>query len=133
MRDGRLKSVLARAPLGLEVVAVYGRVRWLMWRRADVRDVLEALRRRRRSPRPSNDDPARLARAVARTLRPLPADTRCLAQSLTLAGLLARRGRTGRLVIASRPAPFLAHAWVELDGRPLLPRHDFADHRLVEL
>ena len=125
-------------PLGLEVVAAYVRVRWLMWRRTDVREVLQALRRPSDRARGAHgggggDDPVRLGRAVARTLAPLPTDTRCLVQSLTLTSLLARRGLRGCVVIGSRPAPFAAHAWVELDGRPLLDPYEFADQRLVEL
>ena len=64
----------------------------------------------------------RLGRAVTRTLRLVPADSRCLMRSLVLTGLLARRGIDSSLVIGVRPeGEFGAHAWVEHDGRPLLP------------
>jgi hypothetical protein len=77
---------------------------------------------------------ARLAGATERVLRLIPADTRCLNQSLVLSALLARRGIDSRVVIgvSSSHESFGAHAWVEVDGRPLLARaHEHA--RLVEL
>ena len=76
----------------------------------------------------------RLARAVRRTLRTLPADSRCLMQSLVLTRLLARRGRSASLVIGVSPAgTFTAHAWVEREGVPLLPTHEDEFSRLAEL
>lgn len=76
----------------------------------------------------------RLGRAVARTLSLIPGDTRCLARSLVLTRLLARRGIPAKLVIGARTAPdFLAHAWVEYDGQPVLSPGDGSFGRLVEL
>ncbi len=76
----------------------------------------------------------RLARAVVATLRLLPGDTRCLLRSLVLTRLLARRGIPSRLVIAARTDPeFLAHAWVECGGAPVLDPGDETFGRLVEL
>lgn len=76
----------------------------------------------------------RLGRAVARTLRLVPGDTRCLVRSLVLTRLLARRGVPTKLVIGARAAPdFLAHAWVEYDGDPVLSPGDGSFGRLVEL
>ncbi len=75
-----------------------------------------------------------LASAVMRTLALLPGDTRCLARSLVLLRLLARRGIPATLVIATRTTPsFAAHAWVEHAGRPVLPPGDGSFGRLVEL
>jgi hypothetical protein len=55
-------------------------------------------------------------------------------QSLTLSALLARRGYSSMLVIGVRAGEaFGAHAWVELDGRPLLPPGGDTFQRLVEL
>jgi hypothetical protein len=55
-------------------------------------------------------------------------------QSLTLSALLARRGYASKLVIGVQAGEaFGAHAWVELDGRPLLPPGGEAFQRLVEL
>jgi hypothetical protein len=63
----------------------------------------------------------RLSRAVERTLGPLPTDSRCLVRAVVLLRLLARRGRRGQIVIGVRKAgSFGAHAWVELDGRPVV-------------
>lgn len=76
----------------------------------------------------------RLARAVDRTLALLPGDTRCLTRSLVLSSLLSRRGTKGAIVIGVRPGEsFGAHAWVELDGRPLQPPGGTTYPRLVEL
>jgi len=41
----------------------------------------------------------------------------CLQRSVVAARLLRKAGVDARLVIGYRPAPFLSHAWVEVDGR----------------
>ena len=41
----------------------------------------------------------------------------CLQRSVCTARLLRKHGANARLVIGYRPAPFFAHAWVEVDGR----------------
>ena len=125
-----------RAWLVAEVLVTYGLVRWSV-RRRDLPTVVAALRRprRRRAPRGALDaDERRLAGAAVRVLERVPGDSRCLTRSLVVLAMLARRGRAARLVLAARPAPtFAAHAWVERDGRPLLPTRDFDDARLAEL
>jgi hypothetical protein len=64
----------------------------------------------------------------------VPGDTRCLARSLVLTRLLARRGIPAKLVIGARGGPdFLAHAWVEHSGEPVLSPGDGSFGRLVEL
>ena len=74
----------------------------------------------------------RLGIATLSTLRLLPSDSRCLVRSLVVLRLLARRSLDGRLVIGVRPGrDFLAHAWVEYEGRPILPPGEF--ERLMEL
>jgi hypothetical protein len=76
----------------------------------------------------------RLGWAVTRTLSTLPLDDRCLAQSLVLTGLLARRQTPNALVIGAHPgAEFGAHAWIEVDGVPVLATDDAKFPRLVEL
>lgn len=76
----------------------------------------------------------RLGRAVQLTLRLVPGDTRCLTRSLVLTQLLSRRGIPAKLVIGARSEPsFLAHAWVECSGHPVLPTGDGTFGRLVEL
>lgn len=75
-----------------------------------------------------------LASAVTRVVERLPTDSRCLVQSLVLTGALARRGIAATVVVAVRTEPaFAAHAWVELDGFPLLPAGDRRMERLVEV
>jgi hypothetical protein len=88
---------------------------------------------RLRSPRPRRGElpltngrvhGRRLGAIVTRTLGLLPVRSTCLVRSLVMLRMLAARGLNGELVIAAAPSetkPLDAHAWVELDGRPLLP------------
>jgi hypothetical protein len=126
-----------RAALAAEIVAAYLRARRRL-RREPIERVVAHLRADgpapTRQPAEALPEAARLGRAVVRTLAFLPGDTRCLRRSLVLTRLLARRGIPGRLVIGARTRPaFLAHAWVELDGVPVLATDDAAFGRLVEL
>lgn len=77
----------------------------------------------------------RVGRTVARTLDLLPTDSSCLVRSTVLVRLLLRRGIESSLVIAvgGDGDSFIAHAWVEHHGVPLLnPGRDDLT-RLVEL
>jgi Transglutaminase-like superfamily len=127
-----------RARLGAEILVAYVRVRWLL-RSTDAISTVNRLRARRRR-RPGAPEPAtdlilgrRLGHAVEKVLRPLPTDVRCLSQSLTLLTVMERRGLRPTLVIAVRARPFAAHAWIELDGQPLLAPADPDHERLTEL
>jgi Transglutaminase-like superfamily len=127
-------SVLERAALAGEIAVSYVRVRLLM-RRQDMRDAVAAIRAR---ARPATGDTAQFAAHLGAVvdgyIGRLPGDTRCLARSLVLMTMLARRGLDGTLIIGVRTAPaFGAHAWVELDGRPLLQPIEPTGKRLVEL
>lgn len=135
-----LEGPLPAAPklrLALEVVTAFPAARL----GARSNDVRRALRRVRGSsePRPAADPASieharRLGRAVARTMRWLPGDTRCLTQSLVLSRMLARRGMHSTLVIGVRSVgEFGAHAWVEVGGAPVLPPRAEDFHRLIEL
>jgi hypothetical protein len=126
-----------RAELAAEIVVAYARARREL-RRAPIEEVVGKLRAG--APAAGGEGPAPLAEAqrlghiVVRTLRFLPGDTRCLRRSLVLTQLLARRGISARLVIGARTAPdFLAHAWVEHDGTPVLSPEGSSFGRLVEL
>ena len=107
--------------------------------RAPIESVIATLRSDSSLPPPVRGpsalaDARRLGWIVARTLRLMPGDTRCLARSLVLTRLLARRGITAKLVIGARAKPdFLAHAWVECEGCPVLSAGDGSFGRLVEL
>lgn len=142
---GRL-PVATKLRLATEVLRTFASVRRRM-KATDVRDLLAELRAEG-PPSPREPDAAatrdalRLGRAVSRTLGPLPVDATCLARSLVLVAMLARRGLPATLVIGVRPggrrnaeAPanggFGAHAWVEVGGRPVLEPGDFA--RLTDL
>jgi hypothetical protein len=127
-----------------EVYVAYCHVRWWL-RRHEIAEVL----RRLRSWGPADAGVAsgfeddvrhgylsglRLGRAVIGSLRLLPTDSRCLTRSLVLTGLLARRGIASSLIIGVRPDPeFVAHAWVEYAGEPLLPPGETSLGRLTEM
>ncbi len=67
------------------------------------------------------------ARAIVSVSVRGPLTFTCLEQGLALVSLLALRQMPGRLVIGVSRAPFVAHAWVECDGRILLgesAKHD---------
>lgn len=124
-----------RARLGTEIVIAYLRAQ-LALRRAPITSVVERLRLTSTSTPGADalEEALRLGRAVSRTLALLPGDTRCLRRSLVLLQLLTRRGISARLVIAARTDPdFLAHAWVEHDGVPVLVPASDSFGRLVEL
>jgi hypothetical protein len=129
------RGVLSKAALAVEIVVLYARARRVMGD-DDLPKALEVMRDRRlRAGETVSLDEARAtARAVTRTLRVIPLDTRCLAQSLVLAAALARRSTPSSVVIAVRPGnDFVAHAWVELDGEPLLPTGTPGFQRLASL
>ncbi|AOJ68909.1 MULTISPECIES: lasso peptide biosynthesis B2 protein [Burkholderia] len=73
--------------------------------------------------RPANGAPARgndASHTVERFLRASiwsPFRITCLQMSLALATHLRRENVPAQLVIGVRPMPFVAHAWVEVDGR----------------
>ena len=128
----------ARALLVGEVVAAYVQARRKL-RKSPIEPVLAALRSDASPPALVHGpqgfaEARRLGWIVGRTLKFVPGDTRCLARSLVLTRLLARRGIAAKLVIGARADPeFLAHAWVECDGRPVLSPGDGSFARLVEL
>jgi Transglutaminase-like superfamily len=126
--DGPDLSWPQKVGLAAEILLVYPRVRWLLWRRDLPTAVAEVRRRTSKESSPAQPPSPgfywrcrRFGRAVNRTLSLLPTDSRCLARSLVLVSMLARRGIASRLVIGTRQGPdFAAHAWVELRGAPLL-------------
>jgi hypothetical protein len=142
MPAARPLSASERVLLAGEIVAAYARARRELGR-APIASVMTRLRAQQgASITPASAmataatlaEARRLGRAVARTLALLPGDTRCLVRSLVLTRLLARRGIQAKLVIGARAAPdFLAHAWVEHAGDPVLAPGDGSFARLVEL
>jgi hypothetical protein len=113
-------SVREKLALVAEILAAYVVVRRRMMRENDIRVNRPVARR--------------LARAVTRTLTPLPTDNRCLARSLVLDRLLERRSLQSVVVVAVRSEPdFAAHAWVEHDGLAVLPPGSSSFQRLIEL
>jgi hypothetical protein len=128
-----------RARLAVEILLAYAQARREL-RRAPIAEAVASLRSAPTSdpPGPAGEsalqEARRLGAAVNRLLALVPGDTRCLARSLVLTRLLARRGIPAKLVIGARAAPdFLAHAWVEYGGDPVLAAGDGSFGRLVEL
>jgi Transglutaminase-like superfamily len=134
---GRSLGTRGRLRLIVEIVVAYVNAYRAM-RRVPIEQVVARLRADlpaggREGPQ-ALEEAVRLGRAVVRTLAFLPGDTRCLRRSLVLTSLLARRGISAQLVIGARTAPeFLAHAWVEHEGNPVLSPEGDSFGRLVEL
>jgi Transglutaminase-like superfamily len=130
--------MVGRIRLMSEIVGAFLRTRRALARAPIATAVADLRWQSSRSPPCKCGDPLVEARhlgsAVTRTLVLLPGDTRCLAQSLVLIRLLARRDIPATLVIGTRTSPsFAAHAWVEHAGRPVLPPGDGSFGRIVEL
>jgi hypothetical protein len=64
------------------------------------------------------------ARTVAMAAALFPGRAVCLEQSIALYLVLRRRGFPAQLRIGVQPYPFRAHAWVELDQRPIFENED---------
>jgi hypothetical protein len=134
----RRLTPIERGLLAGEIAIAYVRARERL-RHGSIDAVLCELRSRsspapRRATAETLAEARRLGRAVTRVLRLLPGDTRCLVRSLVLTQLLATRGTTTKLVIGTRTGPdFLAHAWVEYEGEPVLSPGDGSFGRLAEL
>jgi hypothetical protein len=132
-------SPVARVRLAGEIVRTYCRVRYLLWRHDEFPDAVGQLRKTQRRLKPHEgrselEAGFGLGNAVVKTLTVLPTDSRCLMRSLVLMSVLSRRGIESQLVIGVRSAgdEFAAHAWIEYEGKALLPPgEDFA--RLTEL
>jgi len=54
-----------------------------------------------------------------------PGRAECLEQSLVAYVLLRRRGVPVQLKLGVQPYPFHAHAWIELNGRPISEPDDY--------
>ena len=129
--------VARRALLGAEIVVAYAQARWRL-RRRDLPTTLAELRSypadRRLEGEQARAVAVRLAGASRRVMSLIPSDTRCLMRSLVMTRLLARRGVDTTLVLAVRTSDeFLAHAWVEVDGHPVLEPASKPFERLAEL
>jgi hypothetical protein len=130
-------SPLRKAMLIGEIVLAYAHSRRLM-RGRGLPATLRDLRGRTEGGKQTEEGivtAVRLGRATGRTLGALPADSRCLMQSLVVSRLLDRRGIASTLVIGvQEPGEhFGAHAWVEVAGQPVLESGGGAFGRLVEL
>ncbi len=129
---------VSRLRLAAEILVAYVRVRWTMRTNEPAQAVAKLRAYAKRHPLAGYEDRElvagwRLGSAVTKTLRPLPTDSRCLMRSLTLLTIMERRSLSPTLVIAVRPQPFAAHAWIEWRGAALLPASDPGYERITEL
>ena len=130
-------SVWRKLSVATEAFRAYAHVRWVISRN-DLGEAVAVLRRPSgREVKSGLEEQlagVRLGRAVTRTLRVLPTDSRCLMQALVLLELAARRGIAATLVIGVQAGPdFRAHAWLETAGVPLLWDGGPEYERLLEL
>lgn len=75
-------------------------------------------------PMAARDGAERQARAVAVAAAFFPGRAICLEQSIALFLVLRWRRVPAVLRIGVQPYPFAAHAWIELDGQPVLENED---------
>jgi Transglutaminase-like superfamily len=129
-------STIAKLAMSIEILVAYRRVQRAL-RRQSLPTAAAAMRRcgggMGQAPENACMAGLRMGAAVTRVLGALPRDPRCLTTSLVLIALLARRGIPATVVIGVRLDPFAAHAWVEHDGRPLLPPATAPFERLLEV
>jgi hypothetical protein len=90
--------------------------------------------RRLANGRPQDADPGvarelveRSARRVAKAAAFHPGRAECLEQSLVLWLFLRRRGIPAELRIGVQTRPFMAHAWVEYESRPVNERTEYVE------
>ena len=133
---GRRMSLAKRAALTGEIIGTYRRARRLhgpsilprRWRRSGRKPAPPA-KQITADPGARLFAAVRIGRAVILVLGRLPADRRCLIRSLVVSSMLARRQIPARLVLGVRPDaddPFLAHAWVEHAGVPVIPHEGYS-------
>ena len=117
----QLSSPLREGPARRGHRRLYGRVRWLLWRRT-IPEVAATLRGWRGPVPPA--PPPRLGRSVARVLAVGPYRARCLHTSFVHFALLRSLGEdpeNSSIGLGERPATKDAHAWVEIDGDDVGP------------
>jgi hypothetical protein len=121
-------AVHARAPRALACAATLALLR-LALRTAGLKRTVAAARRLGGDRAPIGSDPEELVRTTTRRIAAaaafFPGRAECLEQSLALFVLLRRRGVPVELRIGVQRYPFLAHAWVEHEGRPINEREEF--------
>jgi transglutaminase superfamily protein len=117
-----------KAALGLRVLRRFVSVRKRI-RREPLPALAASLGDLSRADRP-HEPPARLSRAVDRTLRFGPDRPTCLTRALVLYSLLREQGDPAVLAIGlpESARDQTAHAWVELDGNDIGPRPGRGEH-----
>lgn len=75
------------------------------------------VRRTRVSSRQASETAAELCQMMNRAESYYPRKLQCLRRSAAMTWLLRSRGYAAEMVVGASILPFLAHAWVELEGR----------------
>jgi Transglutaminase-like superfamily len=121
-------SLLAKVGLALRIWSLYPRI-LVGLRREQFPGYVARLGRPGARHEPLS--PARLSRAVDRSLRLGSRRPRCLVNALVLYRLLREQGDAAELVIGLQqtPADKDAHAWVELGGKDVGPPPGKGPHR----
>lgn len=119
--DSQPLSLPHKLRLALRVWRAYVLVRTGL-RREPLPDFVDRLSRQRRAVN-GRHSPARLSRAVDKSLHVGKRRPSCLVNSLVLFHLLRRQGDPAELVIGlpDTEADHFAHAWVELEGNDVGP------------
>jgi hypothetical protein len=74
------------------------------------------------STTPPADDVERVCRAFNYACVIYPKRVRCLQASTVITRRLRKRGTDAQMALGSQKIPFKAHAWVEVDGKPINER-----------
>src|SRR5258705_13422336 len=77
-----------------------------------------------RAPAFKNSDVATILTALNYACVWYPKRALCLQRSFVATRLLRRAGIAAKMAVGARTAPFKAHAWVEVDGKPVTERAD---------
>ncbi len=93
-----------------------------LWGFKHVRAAVLRSRRHATRDEPDADTVIRVVDAVRTTCVLYFKKNHCLQRAFVTTRLLRRRGIAATLMIGSQPAPIRSHAWVEVDGVPVINR-----------
>jgi hypothetical protein len=93
-----------------------------LWGFKHVRAAVSRTRRRVTRDEPDADTVIRVVDAVRSTCVLYFKKNHCLQRAFVATRMLRRRGIAATLIIGSQPTPIRSHAWVEVDGVPVINR-----------
>jgi hypothetical protein len=126
-----LETTETRPTLGSHLAARAAVGAALLLARLPPRRIRAVLNVARRGAEPALYDEASRARRDVTAVSTLCAGRYCLQRSLATALLCRMRGSWPTWCSGVRTAPFAAHAWVEVDGRPVDEPHDTTTYRAM--